>query len=40
MNLDSVREALERNQVAIYFIAVVAAAGLAAAWREAARWSR
>jgi ACR3 family arsenite transporter len=32
MRLDSVREALERNQIAIYFIAVVAGAVVALAW--------
>jgi hypothetical protein len=32
MTFESVREALERNQVAIHFIAVVAAAAVALAW--------
>lgn len=32
MKLDSVREALERNQIAIYFLAVVAAAVVAFLW--------
>lgn len=32
MTLESVREALERNQVAIYFIAVVAAAAVSSVW--------
>lgn len=32
MTLESVREALERNQVAIYFIAVVAAAAVSFVW--------